>query len=106
MLSHIKLAVIAATIMALAAGSMLSPVSHAAPVPPQEKAVGGGGRTVSQGTGNSPARVAGRPVAELLNPDGTLNLGTGFNGTLDLAGWQPTASRPGAAAPGQPSAAA
>src|SRR5579859_930354 len=30
----------------------------------------------------------GRPLAELLNPDGTLNLHTGYRGTLDPAGWQ------------------
>src|SRR5688500_9462974 len=30
----------------------------------------------------------GRPLAELLNPDGTLNLGTGVSGTLDPSGWQ------------------
>ncbi|MFL5732932.1 MAG: hypothetical protein ACJ78Q_06990 [Chloroflexia bacterium] len=34
------------------------------------------------------ATLPGRPLAEMLNPDGTLNLGTGFSGTLDVAGWQ------------------
>jgi hypothetical protein len=29
-------------------------------------------------------------VAELVNPDGTLNLRSGYNGTLDLTGWQVT----------------
>src|SRR6476469_3383619 len=49
---------------------------------------------MAPGLGPTPAMAApaatlpGRPLAELLNPDGTLNLGTGFNGTLDLAGWQ------------------
>ena len=47
---------------------------------------------MAPGLGPTPAMAApaatlpGRPLAELLNPDGTLNLGTGFNGTLDLAG--------------------
>src|SRR3954451_17016408 len=31
---------------------------------------------------------AGRPLGELLNADGTVNLGTGYSGTLDAAGWQ------------------
>ena len=32
----------------------------------------------------------GITLAQLVNPDGTLNLSTGFNGSLDLAGWQVT----------------
>ncbi len=28
------------------------------------------------------------PLAELLNPDGTLNLTTGFRGSLDARGWR------------------
>src|SRR5579859_6574555 len=39
------------------------------------------------GTAAAPANH-GRPLAELLNPDGTLNLHTGYSGTLDPAGWQ------------------
>ena len=31
---------------------------------------------------------AGRPLAGLLNPDGTLNLNTGYMGSLDPAGWR------------------
>src|SRR5207249_2304042 len=31
---------------------------------------------------------AGRPLAGLLNPDGTLNLSTGYAGSLDPTGWR------------------
>lgn len=30
----------------------------------------------------------GRPLAELLNPDGAVNLTTGYSGTLDVAGFR------------------
>src|SRR2546428_4221649 len=33
------------------------------------------------------ASLPGRPLAELLNSDGTLNLNTGYSGTLNPAGW-------------------
>ena len=29
-----------------------------------------------------------RPLADLINPDGTLDLTTGFSGALDLTGWR------------------
>jgi hypothetical protein len=35
--------------------------------------------------------VTTQPLVTLLNPDGTLNLTTGFSGSLDPAGWQLTA---------------
>jgi hypothetical protein len=40
--------------------------------------------------GAAPAVSAhpGMTLEQLVNPDGTLNLSTGFNGSLDLAGWQ------------------
>ena len=31
--------------------------------------------------------VAGRPLAELVGPDGTLDLGSGFRGPIDPRGW-------------------
>src|SRR5262245_49202192 len=83
-----KPAVIASMIMVLAASSTLAAVTpsvtHAAPKARGEKAAGAGS-TVAQSAGSSLANVPGRPLAELMNPDGTVNLGTGFSGTLDMA---------------------
>jgi len=51
---------------------------------------------VAVGTAPPPARsvqaAPGGPVSPegLLNPDGTLDLSTGFQGTVDLRGWQVT----------------
>src|SRR3954469_1719465 len=89
-----KLAIIAITIIILAAGSMLALVSpsHAAPLPlvlgertGGGKAVGSTPGTVAQSTGSSRDDEKGRPLAEMLNPDGTMNLRTGFSGSLDMA---------------------
>src|SRR4051812_42849276 len=92
----VKLAIIAVTIMVIGASSTLAPVSHAALSPLQVKALSGGATTAASDAGNSPASVPGRPVAEMLNADGTLNLDSGFNGSLDMAGWK-MASGPGGA---------
>ncbi len=47
---------------------------------------------------SEPARtsIAQRPLGELLNPDGSLNLDTGFSGSLDPAGWQMSYAEDGA----------
>jgi hypothetical protein len=37
-----------------------------------------------------------RPVSELLNPDGTVNLATGYSGTLDISGFEMTTDASGA----------
>ena len=37
--------------------------------------------------GSSP-QPALRPLSEVLNPDGSMNLGAGFNGSLDPTGWR------------------
>ncbi len=60
----------------------------------------------STAAGSGPARAAvaparagaaaGRPLADLLNPDGTVNLHTGFSGSLDTAGWRLTGALQGA----------
>ena len=83
----IKLGMVAVAVMVLAAVSMLlfASQSHAAPLGP---GAGTAGSTISQGAGESPDGTKGRPVAELLNPDGTVNLGTGFSGSLDMAGYK------------------
>jgi hypothetical protein len=49
--------------------------------------------------------AADQPLAELLNPDGTLNLAAGFRGSLDARGWQ-LMSGPGEAPRFAPLAAA
>ena len=46
--------------------------------------------------GNSPVRPvsaalpsgSARPLGELLNPDGSIDLHSGYRGSLDLSGWQ------------------
>src|SRR5438552_8284624 len=49
----------------------------------------GSGSTLASASPALPAAsLPGRPLAELLNPDGTLNLNTGYSGTLNPAGWQ------------------
>src|SRR5438552_1792116 len=57
---------------------------------------------MAQGSGSTPASASpaasqpGRPLAELLNSDGTMNLSTGFSGTVDIAGWQMASGLDGA----------
>jgi trimeric autotransporter adhesin len=46
---------------------------------------------LAPGVGLAQTRAAGRPLtplADLLRPDGTLNLTTGFTGSLDPSGWR------------------
>src|SRR4051812_19027244 len=101
----VKPAIIAVTIMILAASSMLALVSpsHAAPLPMivgeragGSKAAGSTTGAVAQGTGSSHDDAKGRPLAEMLNTDGTLNLGTGFSGSLNMAGWKMASAPNGA----------
>src|SRR3954453_9248878 len=92
----VKLAIIAAIIMVLAAGSTLALASqsYAAPLPGEKavssKTTGSERNTGPQGQGvdTPPGSAKARPLGELLNPDGTVNLGTGFSGSLDVAGYK------------------
>ena len=43
---------------------------------------------LSGATAQAPPRAAARPLADLLNPDGTLNLANGFQGSVDARGWR------------------
>lgn len=36
---------------------------------------------------NAPEAAPQHPLSDLLNPDGTVNLNSGFSGSLDPAGW-------------------
>ena len=45
-------------------------------------------KTAEAGQTASPAAAAGRPLAELLNEDGTLDLASGYRGSVDPAGWR------------------
>src|SRR3954452_459222 len=87
-----RLAVIAVIIAVLAAGAMLAPALRADARPLGEKAGPSAGSTVAGSTvagaaGNAVGDNKGRPLAEMLNPDGTMNLRTGFSGSVDMAGW-------------------
>src|SRR5690349_3701665 len=95
MLSHnvpVKPVIIAITILILAAASMFAVISpsHAASLAmvPGERS---GGSQVAGSTGSASSSIDGkekRPLGELLNPDGTMNLDTGFSGSVDMAGWK------------------
>jgi trimeric autotransporter adhesin len=52
---------------------------------PPAQAAAGTARAQAAQSGGAPQS---QPVASLLNADGTLNLNLGFNGALDLRGWQ------------------
>ena len=45
-------------------------------------------KTVNAQPAVSPSTPAGRPLAELLDEDGTLDLASGYRGSIDPAGWQ------------------
>ena len=45
------------------------------------------GVTLTKAAAADTGSEAARPVQQLLNPDGTLNLTTGYSGSLDIAGY-------------------
>jgi hypothetical protein len=64
------------SILVLSLGLLLAPLTGGQSV----------SATLSQPTANASAALS--PLETLLNPDGTLNLATGFSGSLDVRGWQ------------------
>src|SRR5687768_1468431 len=62
--------ILAALVVSLLGGAQALPAAPAAPAPAP-----------------APAASAGRALAELLAPDGTVRLDSGYSGTLDPAGW-------------------
>lgn len=73
----------------LVAVSMLpAETAHAIPPTPLSKGGPGSAPLSKGGLRGDSAGTAMRPLAEMLNPDGSLNLDTGYSGALDPKGWR------------------
>src|SRR5262245_43410914 len=62
---------------------------QAAPSPPTQQTLAKVSDSANLGSPASPGSLdkPGTPLGEMLNSDGTLNLSTGFSGSLDPSGW-------------------